>query len=116
MQLNHAHCIYIKKEEEVLPAKFFILICIMLIFSYQEVDFPKITYTVSNRGTEAMGTNQFKTDKVPLNLEHRVNTSLNYVPVSFIFFFKFLLTVIETLQKLCLDDNWYELSVEKYAD
>lgn len=90
----------------------------MLIFSYQEVDFPKITYTVSNSATEAMGTNRFKTDryKVPLNLEHCVNSSLNYVPVSFIFFFKFLLTVIKTLQKLCLDDNWYELSVEKYAD
>lgn len=90
----------------------------MLIFSCQEVDFPKVTYAVSNRGTEAMGTNQFKTDgyKIPLNLERYVNTCLNYLLISFIFFFKFLLTVIETLQKLCLDYNWYKLSVEKYAE
>lgn len=54
-----------------------------------------------------MGTNQFKTDgyKIPLDLEHYVSTCLNYLPISFIFFFKFLFTIIETLQKLCLDDN-----------
>lgn len=77
----------------------------MLIFLCHT--FPEVTYTVSNRGTEAMGTNQFKTDgyKIPLDLEHYVSTCLNYLPISFIFFFKFLFTIIETLQKLCLDDN-----------
>lgn len=47
MQLNHAHCIYIKEEEEVLPAKSFILTGITLISSCQEADFPKVTLSAT---------------------------------------------------------------------
>lgn len=73
----------------------------MLFLSYQEVDFPKVTHTVSNRSIEAMAMNHFKADlhKIPLNLQHYGNTCSLYLPISFIFFFKCLCTVIETLQK-----------------
>lgn len=73
----------------------------MLFFSCQEVHFPKVTHTVSNRSIEAMAMNHFKADlrKIPLNLQHYGNTCLLYLSISFIFFFRCLCTVIETLQK-----------------
>lgn len=91
---------------KVLPAKFLILTHIMLLFKCQGVDFTKVANTVSNKSIEAMAMNHFKAEvyKVPLNLpalwQHLLALSSN-----FIFFFKCLFTVIETLQKKSLDYN-----------